>query len=349
MPVIRQVLKDISAVGTITQGPKLSPTYHWEDLLWAGLTVGRRSLLDVFAFGQASLMEIVWRCAMIRANLDDVLHLNGRNFFEATPAFRFLDGSEKGAVSYFLGLMLAKLAAGDRLSVPWLLHLDLYSAANPYGTHIPVTVPTGTNSRPDLIGLAAGGGWLVCEAKGRTGSILNTQRVAAKEQTRMISTINRVAPSWRYASFARFSGQQMALAHEWIDPSDARDDAFPLTLSIGEFFQHYYRSISQFLRMDDPTMRPARPIFSPEDDREYLMREVPGLDIWIGLDSRHKAIELVGDRDFRYDSDEKVLSLFGGYTPPEPRRGLKVGSDGIAVLTGASWRRSNIPSPKLVD
>ncbi|KQX02979.1 hypothetical protein ASD01_16970 [Ensifer sp. Root423] len=332
MPIIRQRRRDINAANHITPGTYHNVDVDWASMLWGAITVGRRSWFDVVRFGSASLMEIVWRCAMARANIQT--HLSGgTTHFRTTSAFDSLDGSEKGAVTYFLGLILAKLAAEDLHSVPWVLHLDVYSKINAHGHTVAVTTTPGTKSRPDLIGRAVSGDWLVCEAKGRTTSITNHQRISAKEQTRQISTINGVAPNARYASFASFSGSARKLIHEWIDPVGSSDTAEPLELPEPEFIMSYYRTVTDFLRYDNPA------VLGRLDEKDgLLLREVPGMDLWIGLDLEHPSARM---RDSRGADDPdfapRILERALKYKPPERAPGRKIGLDGIAVVLGKSW------------
>ncbi|WP_156943476.1 hypothetical protein M728_005222 (plasmid) [Ensifer sp. WSM1721] len=333
MPIIRQRRRVINAANHITPGTYHNVDVDWASMLWGAITIGRRSWFDVVRFGPASLMEIVWRCAMARANIQT--HLSeGTMRFRATSAFNSLDGSEKGAVTYFLGLIMAKLTAEDLLSVPWVLHLDVYSKINnAHGHTVAVTTTQGTKSRPDLIGRAVSGDWLVCEAKGRTTSITDDQRISAKEQTRQISTINGVAPNARYASFASFSGSARNLVHEWIDPTGSSETAEPLELPEPDFIMSYYRTVTDFLRYDNPAV-----LDRPDEKDGLFLREVPGMDLWIGLDLEHPSAWMRDDRGADDpDFARRILERALKYKPPEQAPGRKIGLDGIAVVLGKSW------------
>ena len=92
----------------------------WSDLLRAALTVGRPNTAYVFAHGDPSYHEALFRLSLVRMALEE------RPFGGAlyrTDAFRSLDPTEKGAVSYFLGMTICKLFASRLLHTPWLLHL----------------------------------------------------------------------------------------------------------------------------------------------------------------------------------------------------------------------------------
>lgn len=125
----------------------------WDDLLWAAVTVGRPSRNYVFQHGLSSEYEALFRWSMMRMALEQTSPTASR--FRRTSAFKTLDPSEKGAVSYFLGMTLCKLFADKLINTPWLLHLDIFRPQlNP--------VLTG-RSRPDLVGQSASGDWSAFE------------------------------------------------------------------------------------------------------------------------------------------------------------------------------------------
>ncbi len=116
--------------------------------------------MHIFRYGQFSLFEITYRSALIYANLCD----DGAGRIKRSEAYDGLDPSEKGAVSYFLGLTLAKAFAERELDVPWLMHLDVYRKE--------LAPVLSGQSRPDLVGQTTGGSWVVIEAKGRTSTTI---------------------------------------------------------------------------------------------------------------------------------------------------------------------------------
>ncbi|MBO9461698.1 hypothetical protein [Labrenzia sp. R5_0] len=333
MPRVKFIRSNITAADEVQLLDRDYLEYSWSDLLWATLSVGRRSLLDIFAFGGASLMEIIWRCAIIRSKIEtQPYYVKGirRGYdFCYNKSFQWLDGSEKGAITYFLGLALAKLAAERQLNVPWLWHLDIYTKVNnPYGPPNKITYAGGTNSRPDLIGLSKTGDWLVCEAKGRSNSVTNKLRIKAKEQTRQISVVNGMPPNWRYASIARFSGK--ILAHEWIDPSGWSDKSEALYLDYYELIDIYYQPIREFLNEDRSGLQ-VREL----NGREYLVGELSGLDIWLGMEL--KLMRILP----HLTKQEVTLEMIRGLLPEYTEFGSSetVGLDGIYVSTGKSWQK----------
>lgn len=112
--------RDFPAVYSFSRNSTLTTT--WDDLLWAAITIGRPSTYHVFRHGQASFHEAIFRLALVRMAVEETWA--GR--LQRTNAFAALDPTEKGMVSYFLGMTLCKLFASQLLGTPWLLHLDVF-------------------------------------------------------------------------------------------------------------------------------------------------------------------------------------------------------------------------------
>jgi len=96
----------------------------WDDILWAAVMVGRPNRHYVFRHGRASHYEALFRLSLVRMALEQA----GPNAYRLrrTSAAKTLDPTEKGAVSYFLGMTLCKLFASKLLNTPWLIHLDAF-------------------------------------------------------------------------------------------------------------------------------------------------------------------------------------------------------------------------------
>ena len=92
----------------------------WEELIRAAITVGRKNCAEVFQHGYHSKLEIIYRLAILMANLKD----SDQNELTKTDAYKGLDPSEKSAISYFFGLSFAKWAAEKFWGIPWLIHLE---------------------------------------------------------------------------------------------------------------------------------------------------------------------------------------------------------------------------------
>jgi hypothetical protein len=164
--------------------------FSWEELCRAAITVGRRSWADVLKFGTYSLLEALWRVAIVRANLVETY--DGK--IRQSSAFSALDPSEKCGVSYFLGLALTKLVAEKLFRVPWLLHLDTYRQELASNLAFP--------RKPDFVGMDAWDRWIVAESKGRSRGVANNLLAAAKRQVRSLRRIGSDGGRYRLDSRA---------------------------------------------------------------------------------------------------------------------------------------------------
>ena len=213
--------RDFPPIYSIKSGT-LSTT--WNELLWAALTIGRPSTFHVFRYGQASFHEAIFRLALIRMAVEQ----EWDGCLRRTAAFASLDPTEKGMVSYFLGMTLCKLFAWQLLEAPWLLHLDVFRSKLK-----PVVLG---RSRPDLVGEDAKGNWHAFESKGRSSVPSSTDRQNAKSQAQRLVSVNARRCTLHIGSFAFFHSD--VLEFYWRDPEpDARD---PITLPRPEPEWRYY-------------------------------------------------------------------------------------------------------------
>lgn len=163
----------------------------------------------VLSIPRRPALELVWRIAMAQASLSEDA---GR--WVRSASYLRLDGSEKGAISYFLGMVQADLAATKLLNAHGLVHVDavyrLLGLAQP------------THKRPDLIGYAHGTvasaasgplkpnqprpivtstlGRLLVEAKGRSNEYRDEPVAAARRQVKPANSSSNVAPTLPAAS-----------------------------------------------------------------------------------------------------------------------------------------------------
>ncbi len=161
-------------------------TTSWEELCRAAVTVGRRNWSDVFQYGTYSVLEILWRLAVVRANLVE----EPSERIRQSDAFIALDPTEKGAVSFFLGHVFTKLIAEKLFQVPWLLHLDVYRQQ--------LAPRLAFSVKPDFVGMDSARQWIVIESKGRTGSASRGLLSVAKQQTRSLRNINGQLPVYAW-------------------------------------------------------------------------------------------------------------------------------------------------------
>lgn len=178
-------------------------TVPWEDVLWAAATVGKAQR-DLMRHGRHSFAEILHRVACMSAyfDRDDDEHLF------LTRAYKQLDPSEKGVISFYSGMTFAKLYADKVLSIPWMMHISRYESAWSVGYG-------GNTKRPDLFGCNAAGEWAVAEAKGRervTSKLVRKMKV----QKSAVASIGGVPPSYRVGSATRLERNRLAL--RVVDP-----------------------------------------------------------------------------------------------------------------------------------
>ena len=112
------------------------------ELLWAALTVGAPSyaiaiqnILDAPAFALHK-----W-CA-----IRSVAEIKGQEI-HLSMSYLNLDQSEKVVLSYWAGMIFAKLVAEKILHVPWMAHAKLLQKKVPMRVH-----PPDSKSLPDLVG-----------------------------------------------------------------------------------------------------------------------------------------------------------------------------------------------------
>jgi hypothetical protein len=240
--------------------------FTWAELCKAAITVGRRNWEDVLKFGTYSGLDILWRVAMVRANLREDPN-TGR--LHRSDVFDALDRSEKGAVSYFLGMCFAKLALEKLFRVRWLLHLDVYNASlNGY---------LAFNTRPDLVGLDARQQWTVVEAKGRSWGMPDDTMTTAKRQTRSLRRINDQFPALRVAVGSGFFSEGIK-TRIW-DPEDYDDDAPDVPIDPEVFLKAYYRPLIEYAKLLQ-----SQPYADAQTGRRRRSVELAGFDATLLID-----------------------------------------------------------------
>ncbi len=241
MPLVRYTPEDFAAHhGALLQEPQ-DLAISWTELLWADITVGRRELQHVFRHGEYSWFEISYRAAILYANLCEMHH--GR--IERSAAYDGLDPSEKGAISYFLGMAITKAAIHRLCAVPWLMHLDVYRA------ELSATFGEG-RTRPDLVGQDALGRWVVVESKGRTNGFDLQALERAKLQAQSIVAIGGEVPYLAIGTLVHFEGGVLQLHLK--DPDARVYEKVSISLTRDSLLEGYYRPFRAWL-LSDPTRR----------------------------------------------------------------------------------------------
>ena len=110
-----------------------------------------------------------------------------------TDLARELHPSEKGMLSYTLGQAMCQIFAERQLSVRFFMHFARYASA--YN----LTFAPGP-SRADFFGERTVGGYVVAEAKGRSGPLTKKLREAMEEQKRTVKVSTRRHPTGKTSS-----------------------------------------------------------------------------------------------------------------------------------------------------
>lgn len=193
----------------------------WNEIYWSAITAGKKPNFYL-KNPKEYIYEIIHKIFLIKTSLKRTLYS-----LEKTDLYEGMDPTEKGFTSYFLGMTTTKLFAEKYMGTPYLWDVSNALEAISY-------LPG--NSRPDLIGLSLSNKWIVAEAKGRTNGFDNNALNKAKNQSRMISTINGSLPLYRFGSESYFNPH---LTMELIDPP-AVDGAIDINFNIDHALIKYY-------------------------------------------------------------------------------------------------------------
>lgn len=277
----------------------------WDEILWAAVTVGRPSRQYVFRHGEASAYEALFRWSVVRMALEQ-RGARGRRLHR-TSAAKSLDPTEKGAVSYFLGMTFAKLFAARMLGVPWLLHLDVF--ADQLGAVL------RERSRPDLVGEDGAGNWIAIECKGRSARPDTETWRKAKRQATRIRSIDGSKPIYHIATFTYF--KQDTLTFEWEDPEPNESEPAPIELEFpAHAWRDYYRPVLAILRATEGAFERIR-----EGRRATIEEADLEVGVWPPVLAALLEEDWNGARSLGIEAE-----LSGEYR-----------SDGITIRAGESW------------
>lgn len=297
-------------------GPKLYGRHQlnltWNELVWAAMTMGKPGVAFLLAHGWHSISDLVVRSHTVYANLSE----NGR-FIEKSSLYSGLDPTEKSGVSYFMGMLAAKVMGHRLLDVPWFFHLSMLNALGG-------TASLKGNSEPDLIGLRSNREWIVAEAKGRTWGHSKSAMEAAKKQTRQLRKINGQYPSLRVAVQASFS-PKLHWAIE--DPEEFDDNARDLQFNVENVLAMYYSaSLSAIEQGQDRAI----------GNRKFIVRELPEIGVSIGIDR-----EVVARLDERTMSQAPNAFVEGAESQLHQQE-FVIFPDGLAIALDDRWSESRM-------
>ncbi len=221
-----------------------------------------------------------------------------------------LDPTEKGAVSYFIGMTFCKVFATRLLNTPWLLHLDVFRPQlNPVLT---------ARSRPDLVGLEHGTTkWHAFECKGRISPPDSATKTKAKEQAQRLVSVNGIPCTLHVGAITYFRSD--VLQFYWRDPPPV--DGNQLNVQFTPDAWHFYYS-------------PIVQAIVAADDRVAMERSANTFVAVHGLDLEVSIHPVIARFLFRGEWERAHLSAVeaaseiaeAGYRP-----------DGLLVKSGQKW------------
>lgn len=287
----------------------------WDDLLWAAVTLGRPNLQSVFRHGVQSVYEALFRWSLIRLALEQ--HGPAGAKFWRTDAYKFLDPTEKGFVSYFVGMTLCKVFADKKLGAPWLLHLDVFRS------QLNARTLKG-RSRPDLVGQETlSGEWHAFESKGRASVPGRQEKTNAKAQAQRLVSVDGKACSLHIGAISYFRND--SLRFYWRDPEPSEQfKQQPIELRVPkDAWRYYYEPITALLRP-----RSERSVKAGADQSMVAIDEA---DVAIGAHPKILNLLLAHEWD-------KAYALARELGPHFQEEGYR--HDGLILKSGPSWQTS---------
>ena len=287
---------------------KHSLQVSWEEMVWAAITMGKPGVAFLLAHGWHSVADMVVRSHTVYANLR---HSSGS--IEKSSLYDALDPTEKGATSYFMGMLAAKILGARLLNVPWLFHLSMLDSLGGCAS-------MSSNSEPDLVGLKRNRDWVVAEAKGRTGGYSQSAMNKAKQQTRQLRRINGRSPILRVAVQAFFNSKM-----EWAieDPEEFDESARDLDVDMDTAFERYYSAAIGATEQADPRHLAGRKFFA---------QQLTEIGVTIAVDAEVR--ERLGQRDMATNGIDIGANSFSQLTEDD---GFVIFPDGLAISLDTRW------------
>lgn len=272
----------------------------WNELLWAAIMIGRPSTYHVFRHGPASFHEAIFRLGLVRMAVEQ----GSNGYLRRTDAFASLDPTEKGMVSYFLGMVLCKVFAARLLQTPWLLHLDVFKKS--------LGAVVLGRSRPDLVGEDISNKWHAFESKGRSSAPSKLDKQKAKIQAKRLLFVGSAKCTLHVGSFAFFRND--LLEFYWIDPEPDADKPLRLPEPKEEWRFYFEPPFSFASDTDSKALDAERELTDVKVDVHPQIRQLLEREEW--LTAKTRAIEM------------RQVLLTQGYH-----------ADGMKVTAGESWAK----------
>lgn len=214
--------------------------------MWASLTLGAQGLRE---FSRSHIPILGFQGGLGFAVRSMLTSQGG--YLCLSPNFVALDSSMKGLLSYWNGMVLAKIVASKLLQVPWLSHVDSMKKRG----HL--TTSTFTKRRGDLVGKSSQSEWHVIEAKGRSGDPESGLLADAKFQASLIQSVHGIPPAFTSACISQLSPDRILVTLD-DPPRREGDKAESWNFSEAQFFRHYYEPIIDYIRMFRARTKPKQ-------------------------------------------------------------------------------------------
>ncbi|WP_314220335.1 hypothetical protein [Streptomyces zaehneri] len=270
-----------------------------QDLARALFITGRAPY-DQTKHGRSSAYEWCHRVAVLPAYLgwsDDPVRRITR-----TDLARELDPSEKGMLSYTLGQAMCQIFAERQLSVRFFMHVARYASA--YN----LAFAPG-RSRADFFGERTVGGYVVAEAKGRSGPLTHELREAMEEQKRTVKTIKGKAPKIAYASAVHFSSPHSPMRLTAIDPDATAPRAVDLPVDPDLHVLAYYAPFLDAFAHQEPLVL-----------GDYVVAGFAALGVTLGvLAPVLQRVERAARRNETAGLRDDILGLLARHRPRQER------------------------------
>ncbi|KHM52695.1 hypothetical protein SAMN02745671_02566 [Anaerovibrio lipolyticus DSM 3074] len=295
------------------------------DIIRGAITVGK-SCQDA---QNISCIEKLFRISSILMTVQECEGASD-SFFQASSIFNKLDPSEKGAMTYFLGMAITKLISERYFDVLWLMHVDVY--------HNSYRIESNAGGKPDFFGrIKTNCGqerWCIFESKGRTGGLDREAISRGKEQTQYLRTINGVIPCSRNVVQAYFKGKEQILRGYLVDPVDDNKGT-DIKLGLKDLFESYYQPFYDLIELIGRENNKEQNGSLSYLDKLYDIVYIKPLGIYLGLAKNIIELLLKFDEKKLFEAlkqhEEKALGIKKYLIENGKDRLVSIGNDGIFV------------------
>lgn len=228
---INMEVQDCENTGPLNKRQEILQFTNWE-LLHAIITCGMPILRDIPGEIERRRYELLYKIFLV----ETALEADGRAL-KKSDRMSYLDSTEKGMISYYLGMFFTKLISSKRFGVDLLIHFSLMQHS--YGEDFFLFEGM---KRPDMIGLRlVDDAWSVWEAKGRTNNIQSTFDYGYA-QAREIAQINGRPPQMAAVCMTYYENNFLTARVRDPEPEDG---GLHLQWNRDLYYSAYYRQISQ--------------------------------------------------------------------------------------------------------